>query len=163
MHHCVLYVLGVGIAGSYSVSCRLSADTGHWYGNNAGAHHDHAERFHYFSAGACEQSFVCQLCLLISLLSVMDFITATSLHTEDDMITDRDVSRQWFGQLNKNLRVTACLESLEVSGNLTAVRELPGNLRKCQRTNLKCQGTDQVREYWLLLTLRLVKHRCLVA
>ena len=47
---CPLY-LGVGIVGSYPVSCRISADTGDWHGYYAGAHHDNTERIHHFSTG----------------------------------------------------------------------------------------------------------------
>jgi len=39
------------------------------------------------------------------------------------------------------LRVTACLENLEMSGNLTAVREMSGILIKSG----KCRGKNHVR------------------
>ena len=40
------------------------------------------------------------------------------------------------------IRVTKCLENLEMSGNLTAVREMPGILLKVRELSGKksCQG-----------------------
>jgi len=48
---CAVRMLGVGFAGSYSVSRGLSADTGHWHGYHAGANYDHTERVHYIRTG----------------------------------------------------------------------------------------------------------------
>ena len=44
--------------------------------------------------------------------------------------------------LTTNFRVTTCLEHLEMSGNLTALREMSGILLKVW----KCQGKNLVRE-----------------
>ena len=40
------------------------------------------------------------------------------------------------------IRVTTCLENLEMSGNLTAVREMLGILLKIRELSGKCQGEN---------------------
>ena len=43
-------------------------------------------------------------------------------------------------------RVTTCLENLEMSGNLTAVREMSGISLKIREMSGNCQGKNLVRE-----------------
>ena len=43
-------------------------------------------------------------------------------------------------------RVTSCLENLEMSGNLTAVREMSEILLNMREISGKCQGKNLVRE-----------------
>jgi len=52
----------------------------------------------------------------------------------------------WYGrkQPGVNIRVTTCLENLEMSGNLTAVKELSGLLLKVREMS----GENIVREKW---------------
>jgi len=49
-------------------------------------------------------------------------------------------------------RVATCLENLEMSRNLTAIRELVRNLSgiflKVREMSRKCQGRNLVREKW---------------
>ena len=51
--------------------------------------------------------------------------------------------------VSKELRVTTCLENLEISGILRAVREMSGML-------LKVGGKNPVREKWLKLFICLL-------
>ena len=44
------------------------------------------------------------------------------------------------------IRVTTCLENLEMSGNLTAVREMSGILLKIRELSGNYQGKNFVRE-----------------
>ena len=49
-----------------------------------------------------------------------------------------------FGNYDSDPRVTACMENLEMSGNLTAVREMSGILLKVRELPVK----NLVREKW---------------
>ena len=44
------------------------------------------------------------------------------------------------------IRVTTCLENLEMSGNLKQVREMSGMLLTVRELSGKCQGKNLVRE-----------------
>jgi len=66
------------------------------------------------------------------------------LTTLDWIKSQNFLSRSWIKILKVKCRVTTCLENLEMSGNLTAVKEMSGILLKIG----KCQGKNLVREKW---------------
>jgi len=61
---------------------------------------------------------------------------------------------QWRGESQAPCimyRVATCLENLEMTGNLTVVREMSGILLKVREVSGKCQGTNLVRKSGLKL------------
>jgi len=66
------------------------------------------------------------------------------MHTESQ--SDWPVYAGVFNYPSVQLRVTTCLENLEMSGNVTSVREMSGILLKVREMSRKCQGNNLVRE-----------------
>jgi len=61
LQSCVSFWTGVCSAWTYSICCRIPANTGNWHGYHAGKDHDHQEGIHYICAGkyqCCFQAYV---------------------------------------------------------------------------------------------------------